>query len=82
MQEFQKDLLITSALVLLVAWALSFIIFFAIGTYMSNSLLKMNKTLNLINLGDTDATISALQSGPEEVVTLSQLLSELCKKVK
>lgn len=82
MQEFQKDLLITSLLVMLVSWAISIIILFAIGNYMSKSLLKINKTLNLISLGDTEAKVTVLKHGPEEVVTLSHLLSELCKKVR
>ena len=78
--ELHSGMLITSILVLLGSWAISFVILFGMGAYLSRAVNKMTTTLNRINRGEKELEI--VVKGPKELTSLAQVASSLCRKIR
>lgn len=78
--EQYSGMLLTSVLILLSSWLLSFVILFGMGTYLSRIANKMTASLNRINQGEKELEIIA--KGPRELTALAEAISSLCRKIK
>jgi len=76
--ELHSGMLITSVLVLLGSWLISFIILFGIGAYLSKAINKISDSLNRINQGEKELEI--VVKGPKELTNMAQIVSSMCSK--
>lgn len=77
--ELHSSLLITSILVLLGTWAVSFLILFGMGAYLSRTVNSMTAILNRIDQGEKGVELVA--KGPRELKNMAQILSSLSSKI-
>jgi methyl-accepting chemotaxis protein len=76
--ELHSGMLITSILVLLGSWVISFIILFGIGAYLSKTVNRISDSLNRINQGEKELEI--VVKGPKELINMAQIVSSMCYK--
>ena len=76
--ELHSGMLITSILVLLGSWVISFIILFVIGAYLSKTVNRISDSLNRINQGEKELEI--VVKGPKELINMAQIVSSMCYK--
>jgi len=79
-EEFQFDMFITAVLVMVVTWSLSFLVLFVLGSNLSKSVNNLISALHRVNMGEKE--VSVVVKGPRELTSLSQILSELSRKVR
>lgn len=78
--ELHSDLLLIGAMVLLGAWAVTFLILFVMGVLLSRKVNKLTAQVNQVNQGEKEVDIAV--KGPKELVNLAKVLSELSSKIK
>jgi len=76
--ELHSGMLMTSVLVLLVSWLISFAILFGIGAYLTKAVNKISDTLNRMNQGEKELEI--VVKGPSELTNMAQIVSSICSK--
>ena len=76
--ELHSGMLMTSVLVLLVSWLISFAILFGFGAYLTKTVNKISDTLNRMNQGEKELEI--VVKGPSELTNMAQIVSSICSK--
>ncbi len=77
--EKHSDLLLTSALVLVGSWAVSFAILFFIGALLAKKVNNFTTIVSRLTKGEKELDVVTAK-GPREITNLSNVLSDFCRK--